>query len=99
MHDFIFWLASGILSGTVFASFFEWTLHRYLMHRPVGKFDYAFRSHALVHHHVFKADHTYHLQQEKDSPISCKPNRIRRCTGFSPSRTSGSARPMITLIA
>ncbi|MHB8520294.1 MAG: sterol desaturase family protein [Limisphaerales bacterium] len=66
MHDFIFWLASSALLGAAFASFFEWTLHRYVMHRPVGKFVYAFRSHALVHHHVFKADHTYHLQQDKD---------------------------------
>ena len=32
-------------------------------------------------------------------PISCMPNRMRRCTGFSPSRTSGSARPTITLMA
>ena len=33
------------------------------------------------------------------NPISDMPYRIRRCTGFKPSRTSGSARPMITLIA
>ena len=30
---------------------------------------------------------------------SCIANRTRRCTGFRPSRTSGSARPTITLIA
>lgn len=36
------------------------------MHRPVGKFDYAFKAHAVVHHHVFKADQTYHLLNEKD---------------------------------
>ncbi len=56
----------GCLSGIVFASFFEWTLHRYLMHRPIWKFDYAFKAHAIVHHQIFKADHTYHLKQEKD---------------------------------
>lgn len=56
----------GCLSGTVFASFFEWTLHRYLMHRPIWKFDYAFKAHAIVHHQIFKADHTYHLREEKD---------------------------------
>ena len=32
-------------------------------------------------------------------PIWCMPYSTRRWTGFSPSRTSGSARPMITLMA
>jgi hypothetical protein len=36
------------------------------MHRPVGAFDYPFRTHAVVHHQIFKADHTYHLIHEKD---------------------------------
>ena len=52
--------------GIVVASFFEWTLHRFVMHKPVGAFDYAFKAHALVHHQIFKADHTYHLIEEKD---------------------------------
>jgi hypothetical protein len=34
-----------------------------------------------------------------DNPISDIAYKMRRCTGFSPSRMSGSARPMITLIA
>ncbi|HBV01320.1 MAG TPA: fatty acid hydroxylase [Candidatus Taylorbacteria bacterium] len=49
-----------------YASFFEWTLHRFLMHRPIGRFDYAYKAHALVHHRIFKADHTYHLMKEED---------------------------------
>jgi hypothetical protein len=32
-------------------------------------------------------------------PCSFKPYKIRRCTGFKPSRTSGNARETITLIA
>jgi hypothetical protein len=36
------------------------------MHRPVGKFRYAFEAHAMVHHRTFKADHTYHLIHEPD---------------------------------
>ncbi len=52
--------------GTVFASFFEWTLHKYIMHRPLWKFRYPFQAHAVVHHKTFKADHTYHLIDEKD---------------------------------
>ena len=58
--------SAGILLGVIFASFFEWTLHRYFMHRPEGKFDYAFRAHALVHHQIFKADHSYHLINDED---------------------------------
>src|SRR5262245_54449210 len=66
MHDFIFGMSWGAVFGMVYASFFEWTLHRFLMHRPVGKFDYAFNAHTLVHHRTFKADHTYHLVNESD---------------------------------
>jgi hypothetical protein len=36
------------------------------MHRPVGPFTYPFRRHALVHHRIFKSDHTYHLINVKD---------------------------------
>jgi hypothetical protein len=60
------WALIGFGAAVVFASFFEWTLHRYVMHRPVGRFDYAFRAHAIVHHRTFKADHTYHLIRDQD---------------------------------
>jgi hypothetical protein len=60
------WLAASFGTSIIFASFFEWTLHRYMMHRPLGKFDYAFKAHAVVHHNTFKADHTYHLIHETD---------------------------------
>ena len=63
---FFFWAAIGFVVAAVYASLFEWTLHRYVMHRPVGKFTYPFRAHALVHHHIFKADHTYHLINDAD---------------------------------
>jgi sterol desaturase/sphingolipid hydroxylase (fatty acid hydroxylase superfamily) len=36
------------------------------MHRPVGKFRYAYETHTIIHHRIFKADHTYHLINEKD---------------------------------
>ncbi len=36
------------------------------MHRPVGRFTYAYRAHATVHHKVFKADQSYHLLDPKD---------------------------------
>src|SRR5258706_87129 len=66
MENFILWSAAGFGAGVIFASFFEWTLHRFFMPQPVGSFDYAFRAHAVVHHQTFKADHTYHLVNEKD---------------------------------
>ncbi|HEX5220530.1 MAG TPA: sterol desaturase family protein [Verrucomicrobiae bacterium] len=36
------------------------------MHRRVKIFSYPFERHALVHHHIFKADQTYHLRREED---------------------------------
>lgn len=63
---FSIWCLGGLGVGIVFASFFEWTLHRYVMHRPIWNFRYAFQAHAVVHHQTFKADQTYHLINEKD---------------------------------
>jgi hypothetical protein len=62
----MFFIVLGFALAIVFASFFEWFLHKYVMHRPLGKFVYPFETHAVVHHRIFKADHTYHLINEKD---------------------------------
>jgi len=64
--QFFLWQCVGFLGGVVYSSFFEWTLHKYVMHRPLGFFKYPFRAHAQIHHQIFKADRTYHLQQESD---------------------------------
>jgi hypothetical protein len=66
ISQFFFWSAVGFVVSVVFASLFEWTLHRYVMHRPIGKFTYPFERHALIHHRIFKADETYHLITETD---------------------------------
>ena len=66
IESFLFWSAVGFSGGVVFSSFFEWTLHRYFMHRPFVGWKYAFQAHAIVHHHTFKAYHTYHLVREDD---------------------------------
>jgi len=50
-----------------------------------------------LHPHGDSAD--FLVGRLKCSPISCIMYRIRRCTGFKPSRTSGRARPTITLMA
>ena len=67
MITFFFWTSVGFLTATVYASFFEWILHRYLMHRPVGGFRYPYERHTLIHHRIFRADHTYHLIHAKDA--------------------------------
>lgn len=66
MLMFLVWSGVGVVAAVVFASFFEWVLHRYVMHRPVGPFRYPFERHALVHHRIFKADESYHLIEERD---------------------------------
>ena len=53
-------------AAIVIASFLEWTVHRFVRHRPFGKFAYPFKPHALIHHHIFKADNTCHLIAAKD---------------------------------
>jgi hypothetical protein len=47
--------------GIAYASLFEWILHRFVMHRPVGRFRYAYEAHAQTHHNRFRADGSYHL--------------------------------------
>lgn len=66
MSMFIFWMAAGFVAGVLFSSLFEWVLHRYFMHRPTFNFRYPYEAHTLVHHRIFKADHTYHLIHEHD---------------------------------
>jgi hypothetical protein len=63
----LFWQAIGFIGGIIYCSFFEWMLHKYVMHRPFLKFfRYPFQAHAVVHHGIFKADSTYHLQNAAD---------------------------------
>ena len=66
ISTFFFWAAIGAVIAVVYSSLFEWMLHRYLMHRPFGPLKYPYQRHALVHHRIFKSDHTYHLMDEKD---------------------------------
>ncbi len=66
MESFWSWFGGAFGAAVILASFFEWTFHRYFMHRPVWRFEYSFRAHALVHHQTFKADHSYHVVDERD---------------------------------
>jgi Fatty acid hydroxylase superfamily len=65
MHE-LFWQTIGFLGGVVYSSFFEWNLHKYVMHSPLKFFRYPFLAHAVTHHGKFKADKTYQLQDEAD---------------------------------
>ena len=66
MNEYIFWQTIGFVSGVVYSSFFEWTLHKYVMHKNLKWFSYPFKAHAVTHHGIFKSDHTYHLQKSTD---------------------------------
>lgn len=43
----------------IYGSFFEWSLHKYLMHQP--RWQYPFRAHALIHHGLFRTGADYFL--------------------------------------
>ena len=53
----------AFFSFLVYASFFEWTLHKYLMHTPFWQ--YPFHAHALVHHGLFRTGDDYFLPDAK----------------------------------
>ena len=69
MIFFIAWAGLGFALGLIWASFFEWTFHRFFMHRKVRGFTYPFQAHALTHHRIFKADETYHLQNPAEAHL------------------------------
>jgi hypothetical protein len=66
MNVFLIWASAGFAASVVLASFYEWALHRYVMHRPLWRLVYPFRAHAQVHHKTFRADRTYHLIEDRD---------------------------------
>lgn len=74
LHAVWHWLGAYwriLLSAVAFASFFEWLLHKEVMHKMVKfggiVFDYAFRAHAVTHHGTFRSDKSYHLQRAEDA--------------------------------
>lgn len=56
----------ALFSSIVYVSLVEWSLHRFVMHRPLLGFSYPFETHAQTHHHIFRADDSYHLKREAD---------------------------------
>ena len=58
-----------IVAGIISASFFEWIVHKYFMHRPVRFVTRWFISHTRVHHVKFGYNESYHIQNEGDKSI------------------------------
>lgn len=48
----------------LYGSFFEWTLHRYVMHRKTWP-TFPFELHAMIHHRLFRHDETFHAQNDE----------------------------------
>lgn len=55
--------------GPFTASYFEWVLHKYILHRHSQFFKKWFQLHTRKHHMVFTFDETYHLQNPENKPI------------------------------
>lgn len=66
---FIVRLLEFVVGLIAFASFAEWFLHRFIMHKPFFGFKYPFKAHALIHHHVFRADETYLAKNREDPRV------------------------------
>src|SRR3990167_6650278 len=61
----MFFITALVLS-IIYVSLVEWSLHRFVMHKPFLGFSYPFEAHAKKHHRIFRADDSYHLKREED---------------------------------
>ncbi len=61
-------LLASFAGAVVVGSFFEWALHKYLMHGVLVK-GYPWQAHDQVHHGVFDAGKRYHLQDRADKHL------------------------------
>jgi hypothetical protein len=61
---FVLESGAAFIALFVYASFFEWFLHRFLMHQPL--WFYPFKAHALVHHGIFRAGPSYFLSRPEN---------------------------------
>jgi multisubunit Na+/H+ antiporter MnhG subunit len=66
-------ILTTIALGILWCSLFEWTLHRFVMHRPVHflgvNITYPFEKHALTHHRTFTGEAHYHIQNEQSKEV------------------------------
>lgn len=59
-------LIAVFVATLIYGSFFEWALHRFVMHRPFLFLNYPYRTHAVTHHGTFGSGRDYHLLEEKN---------------------------------
>lgn len=53
----------------IFSSNAEWALHRFIMHRPLLGFNYAYEAHAKIHHVRFGYEQNYVSSDEKEDRV------------------------------
>ena len=54
----------AIIVAVIQSSFFEWTFHRYWLHRPWRPKE-CFTQHTLIHHQLCKFDDTFHVSEKE----------------------------------
>jgi hypothetical protein len=58
-----------VIASIMYASLFEWTLHKYVMHNIPFGFRYAYRAHHEIHHRIFGAGRTYELHNHRPEKV------------------------------
>jgi hypothetical protein len=57
----LFIIILAFLLAFTYSSFFEYYVHRYLMHKPFPLYE-AFKGHTIVHHQIYKWDKSFEAQ-------------------------------------
>lgn len=57
---YLLFQGAALIISMVYLSFFEWALHRNIMHRKAW-ITYPFQTHAVIHHSLFRFDESFHL--------------------------------------
>ncbi len=65
----VFALTASFIVGMAYGSFFEWLLHRFMMHRPFLFVTYPYKTHAITHHGTFGPGPDYHLHHSADRSL------------------------------
>ena len=56
--------------GPFVLSYGEWSIHKYVLHRPLWFIRFPFRAHTLIHHDIFKGDETYFLENRPAEDVA-----------------------------
>jgi len=61
--------AGGFVLFFLYASLFEYALHRWVMHRPWRALPYPYQVHTLLHHRIFHGDEAYRVRHPEDRDL------------------------------